>query len=627
MDAQQASAYAAKGADVLVKMSAPAGDSHAPNPLRDSGYGIRFYVVAMALGFDWLFPELTSTVRQRVIVAIHRWIDAFEAGGFENNFPQGNYFAGYYDAKALAALALEGEDPAAGWQDFLGRVQDKMVQPYYAANLAGGGWPEGWNYGPFGTLNMSWPALAAKTALGLDLVHSTSAPFSFPLNAARFLLYFTWPDLKTEEDSDFLYDGDNPSPTHRWLVTFESALLSRFGDPFAPYFQSYARAVRAVQPGGEFGRDWDPAIDFLFWDETAPERSYTTLPRSYRAPGIEMAATRSTWQSNAVWAEFKAGPYTNYPDNGEELPDQGSLAIVNGARPFLVNAWGALVRNTPGTGDGSPLWQKAYDDVLGDNSPRDLFNVFYIGGPSPGQGQYLRSDGARTAIDRFQDAGTYVEMRGTHLEDNYPRNSEQPKTLKSWTREIVYLRPDLFVVFDSTAISSASLDQRMDFHFGGRLLDRGAGRFDDGSGSSYAGTVQTVLPVRAKDTVVDVFGAHKVYRLEVRPPRPEADTHWLTVLDAASSSGAAFHAAPLTVAGNGTGVFLSHAGKRFTVIQGTAPLHFTVPSRAKTRCTITGLKPGATYRIAKTGHGEKVAILPGGTSKASAAGVLTFDTP
>ena len=90
-------------------------------------------------------------------------------------------------------------------------------------------------------------------------------------------------------------------------------------------------------------------------------------------------AVRSDWSRHAVWGALKSGPYINNPDNGEEYFDKGSLSVVNGDRPLLVNANGTLLRNTPGTGDGDPFWQKIYDDVLGDSRRRDIFNVFYPG--------------------------------------------------------------------------------------------------------------------------------------------------------------------------------------------------------------------------------------------------------
>ncbi len=144
IDPTRAQQYGDKGVDVLVHMSAPEG-AHAPPPLRDKGFGIRFYGLGLALGFDWLYDAMSADQRIRVFTAIDRWLDAYEGGGFGRDHPQGNYFAGYYATKAVAALATEGDDPRAPaqWSDFLTRVHGQMVQPYYAANLNGGGWPEG----------------------------------------------------------------------------------------------------------------------------------------------------------------------------------------------------------------------------------------------------------------------------------------------------------------------------------------------------------------------------------------------------------------------------------------------------------------------------------------------------
>jgi hypothetical protein len=627
-DKATAAAYAAKGEDVLTKMTAPTGP-HAVAPLRDDGYGIRFYVVGMAIGFDWFYPALSATLKSRIITAMHRWIDAFKSGGFENDFPMGNYYAGYYDATALAAIATEGSDPKANWGTWVKRIQNGFVQPYYAANLSGGGWPEGWNYGPFGVLNMSWPSLAAMTGARTNLVDAPGHRFTFPLNTAKFLLFFTWPNLLTQEDSDFTYDSDNPSPTHTWLVAFESALLREFHDPFAPAFQSYAEAVRKVQAPGDEGQDWENDINFLFWEPNAPAKRYQSLPLSYVAHGIEMASTRSSWAPNAVWAEFKAGPYTAYTENGEELEDQGSAAIVNGNKPFLVNAWSALVRDTPGTNDGSPLWNLAYNDVLGDDSSRDLFNVFYLSTPDPpGQGDHARSDGARTEIDRFQDGGSFVDMRGVHLADNYPRDDGEPKAVTSWTREIVFVRPRVFVVFDRTTVTSAAGGERMDFHFGGALTPEAPGQYEVGSGAAYSGTVTSVLPAGAQDSVVDVFNSNKVYRLEVAPSPPTLNTNWLTVLDAAASPAMQSSVTPLSPTAGAMGVVVAGSGVRAAVIQSPGAVSYSLPSNDKTENIVVGLstKTGYSVQITPGSSGPSVTITPGAGRKTSAAGVLVFST-
>jgi hypothetical protein len=626
IDPTSASRYGRVGAAVLEHMSATDGP-HNPDTLRDSGYGVRFYAAGMAIGYDWLYPALAPSLRARVASAIEKWLGDFERAGFERSFPQGNYFAGYYAAKAYAGMALAADTPAGNTLlgDWLRRVHGSLVQPYYGANLGGGGWPEGWNYGPIGGVNMSLPALAARTALHLDLVHDRRRPYRYPLANPRFLMYFTWPSTTTLEDSSALYSSDNPSVAAPWLFTTESGLLTALHDPFAPYFHSYARLARLAQPGGQLGPDWDLWENFLFWDRRAHERSYTKLPRSYYARGIEMAAVRSDWSRNAVWAAFKSGPYVNNPDNGEEYFDKGSLSIVNGARPLLVNANGALLRNTPGTSDGDRYYQPVYGDLFGDGGKRDIFNVFYVDRPAQtGETNRLRRDGARTRIGAFEDGGGYVLMRGVHLEDEYPRSG--PRTIRSWTRTVLYLRRRTFVVYDRTTVSDPSLDQWLAFHLGGRTVPSGARRYDVIGHGGYAGSVDTVLPAGHRDDVASWFGSGKVARLEVRPSRPAAIGQWLTVFDAAPSAAQAAKAAPLSATGEPAGVLLRRAGGSEAVLLGgdrpREVRYRAVPG--PTTNLLAGLRPRASYTVRASGG--RVDVRPGPGPRASAAGVLIFRT-
>ena len=630
-----AAQYAAKGADILTKMSAPDGP-HKPDPLRDSGYGIRFYALGMAVGFDWLYAALTPELRSRVVTALNTWIQAFETGGFERDFPQGNYFAGYYAAKGVAALATEGDNAQAPamWDDWLTRLHRSMVQPYYAVNLPGGGWPEGWNYGPLGTLNMAWPTLAAKTAKDLDLIGDSTWPFLFPLNSANFITHFAWPDLLSIEDSDAVYDSDNPTPTHPFLYTTEAGLQERWGSQFAPYIHSFARAVRTVQQPGLLGTDWDLWMSFLFWNDAAPELDYHTLTLSYHALGIEMAAVRSSWNKDAVWAEFKAGPYVNFPDNGEEYFDKGNLAIMNGSKAFVVNAPGALLRNTPGTSDGSAYYDKVYNDIFGDNSKRDLFNVLSTDQPTPwGQGNYLRSDGNRAGMSRFEDGDAYVFMEATHLEDNYPRNSGTTKTITSWTRDVVYLRPGTFVVYDRSAVSALSAARWMQFHLRRQPVRAappapGVNRWNVGTGAAFVGTVQTIFPRGHADSIIDVFGGHKVYRLKIAqaPKAGAKEAQWLTVFDAAPTPGAVASAHPMSAAdgnvqaGTVIGVLLRGASADRVVLALSGPasvpltgapvtgqIRYVVPAKATTHL-LTGLPANMRYSVAVTVRGPNLVI-------------------
>jgi hypothetical protein len=126
VDPERAQRYGAKGVEILHQMSTPEGDPHAPDPLRDQGYGIRYAGVGMALAYDWLNDAMNPDLRLRVYTALNRWLAEYEKGGLGRDHAQGNYVAGYIAAKALAALATEGDNPlaAAHWEDFLERVHD-----------------------------------------------------------------------------------------------------------------------------------------------------------------------------------------------------------------------------------------------------------------------------------------------------------------------------------------------------------------------------------------------------------------------------------------------------------------------------------------------------------------------
>ncbi len=147
-----------------MKMSTPltSGSGNlGEDPLTDDGYVIRYYGVGFGLGYDWLYELLTSAQRAQVYTTANAWLAAFENpngdsvgnAAYAYAHPQSNYFAGYFHAKAVIALATYDENSSgpAEWNDWLSNQFTARVQPYYALHLLGGGWPEGFmNYGPPG---------------------------------------------------------------------------------------------------------------------------------------------------------------------------------------------------------------------------------------------------------------------------------------------------------------------------------------------------------------------------------------------------------------------------------------------------------------------------------------------
>ncbi|MBS1827263.1 MAG: Ig-like domain-containing protein [Acidobacteria bacterium] len=657
-DPTTAAQYGAKGVAILMAMSDPAHEIVNGQPVynRDYGYGIRNFGVAMGIGYDWFYPLLSSTQKTQLQSALGKWFQAFENDSFEYDHPQGNYFAGYYAAKCMAALAVQGDNPIGDswWNDWYNNQHLQRVAPYYTANMTGGGWTEGFTqYGILGSRNQALPALAVKTAKGIDIIHATQ-PYSFPLDQALYLMHFTWPTKDMMDDRGELYNtGDTriwPGTTNAGIYRFFSGYLTLWNDPNAPMMHRYARDVKTALNALNAGST-EAWLDFLFWDSTAAETSdYSSLPLSYLAPGVGAVAARSDWNPTATYFTFFSAPYINFPSAGHEPFDKGSIAIQRNRNPLVVNP-AAWLTHEP---NGSAGWTAGFDDRFGNWSAdhklgnRILNNTFQVrhtdasGNILSNYGQWAmqRDDGARTKIARFEDGGNYVLSVGQYLEDMYrPLSSicTGRPPVSSWSRQIVYLRPSQFVVFDRTSVCDASLDQHLAFHFPANLVEaaspgNGARRFDVNPGT-FAGSITTILPANAAITTTSQISSNtaiwnKLWRAEIRPTgAPNANRTWLTVFDLAATPGQIASATAVNItAGAATGALLQSAAGNSVVIAGAAPLSYTTPA-AQTQHIITDLTPSATYSVNITvaGATHNIAITPGGSLTATANGVLKFN--
>lgn len=627
------SAWGARGAGILATMSQFTGYQ------RDAGYGIRNFGVGMALGFDWLYPALSTSTISQVASSLNGWIDWYDTNGLSHGHPHSNYFAGYYAAKAYAALATEGDNPKAPsyWGDFLERVQRGNggqplgapphggVAAYYTSYLTGGGWYDGWQYGNLAVQNMSLPSLAARTAKGLDLITDSSKPYGYPLESALHLLHFSWPSRDYLDDRDTLHGGGpcrsnaRPSPQ---LLAVTSAMLTRWSDPLAAQFHRFAREARTA-----VGASAAPWADFLFWDDAAPEQDYSTLPRAFRATNY--AAMRSSWATNATWASFRASAYVDSPDQTEQFPDAGSLAIVRGNLPFLVNPefLHTCYGSTP-----TEFGTQIYNEVYG--GPQSFFNAFYNGTTTPLR-SFTAVDGSpapQTRIASFEDGGGYVLTRARDLEDVYLPGAN----VTSWSRDVMYVRPSLFVVYDRTSVANTSGDQHMNWHFPSlpaKVTPAGSSvaRYEVSDSLGFKGALTPLLPPNALVSGTDVFSSHKLYRAEVRPSAPAMDTQWLTVLDAAASASSAGVASTLASSSNVKGALIVGAGN-VAVLFGAGAANqaisgnvtFSEPAAA-TKVVVSDLTPNAFFSVSVTTSGgtQSVTVQPSSSGfKTSAAGVL-----
>jgi hypothetical protein len=366
--------------------------------------------------------------------------------------------------------------------------------------------------------------------------------------------------------------------------------------------------------------------------EEARKTDYTTLPLSYVASGMNQIALRSSWSTDAIWASFVSGPYTNYPGSGEQFFDQGSLAIVKGNTPFLVNATGALLRNKVRGVDDKEFEEQIYEDNFGSRK-RSLYNIFYAGKGQVANSPNVSNNNAPiTRLTQIEEHKEYVVFKGSNLEAMYPNNS-----VSKWNRQVVYIRPDMFVVFDETKIPNASTDSFLAFHLTNTPVEvvnpSNAGhRFVVKQNNSYVGSVTTLFPISNKTKLVNVFDSNKVYRLEVRPLTPTTDQTWLTVFDASGSENAVT-AEQLQIKGSALGALLKTNQKNYSIAfsgqVGTLTkdtFSYTIPTKATTHI-INDLPVGGYFvQIKNNGATSVVSILPGGTIQTSSNGRLYFST-
>ena len=664
-DPTNAAKYGAKGIAVLTAMSDPAHQTIDSTPIqdRDDGYGIRFYGVTMGMGYDWFHELLTPALETQLQNALNTWIYGFEHDApvaFEYEHPLGNYYAGYYAAKCMAALAVQGDSPLGDtwWNDWYNHQHNQFLAPYFAINLAGGGWPEGFaNYGPLSTRNLALPALAVRSAKGIDLIHAAQ-PYTFPLDQARWVMSFTWPSRDFIDDRDTVHSNSSdtiwPGTPDTDTYSFLAGYLAMWNDPLAPAMHKYARDAKAalVHEGVDAPAEW---IEFLFWDDAAPEADYSTFSLSYLAPGVSEMAARSGWTNAATWMSYRSGPYVNNPGAGHQGFDAGSIALERGKSPLVVNVEGWLAHNP----NADPGENAIYDDSFGNwdvdhtQDNRRLFNTFQVrhvdaGGAILdhfGQWATQRTDGSRTHITRYEDGGSYVLGLGQFLEDMYRPFTTicNASPVTSWSRQVLYLRPSQFVVYDRTTICNSSLDQYMAFHFPGPPTEAapatGVRRLDVTAGA-FAGSMTIILPANAVLAITDQVAPDsqtwgKVWRTEIRPVGAAAATRqWLTVFDLAASAAQVAAATPLNVTSGAVvgAVLVSAAGNNVTVF-GTAPadtpvtgaISYVVPA-AQTRHVITDLNPlaGYTASVSVSGGNHVVTVAAGGNLHATANGVLSF---
>jgi hypothetical protein len=413
---------------------------------RDHGYAIRNVAPYTALAYDWLHghplltPELQARARQR----FKAWLAWYREKGYRATTPGSNYHAGYLIAATTIAIAQAGDagpDGTALWQ----HVADQMWSKEMAAALsqegvlAGGNWPEGWQYGPLSVAEYSLGARLIKRA-GVNV----AGVEEWLSSLMRHHVYSLSP-------SDGVYaTGDTEIETATLPPHVLTLDAIAFGDA-TPEDKRWARGelVRLKLTD----RDW-----FLYNALAAVGEKPTLPPRSawptwYLAANTGTLYTRTRWDDGAIWFVTECSKTL---DTDHRHRNAGNFTLSRGR-----------------------------DDVIIDPSPYGSQSTLTSNAPTVASGQlpadYIPSQGAwsdKTGYDFVTQRASGVVAARCDYADAF-KMQQKPSDIPEALRDFVLLpstdgRDAALLVIDRATTGATDRGMHLRFRTPGQLALEGS---------------------------------------------------------------------------------------------------------------------------------------------------------
>jgi len=477
---------------------------------------------AVAVAYDWLHSALSVTDRAAMETSLRAWGNYYRRSEPADVFAAESYLQA--SLVGLVGLALSGEpnvrDDAQAFVTYADLRWRTALLP--ALGAARDWWPEGpaafFRYVAPSTL---YYAAAVTTATDTDFFAYAQSHDGDPLGQwPRYAAYVLRPDFRFATYGDATPAELSPQ---RRLRPVLDLLAWGTGNPLA---QSLGEETTLRLP---VGQDYNPPESWqqlLFYDPTRP----TTPPRSALPLAVHLSPTagdavvmRSSWvDDDAAYLTFTCGDFFT----PRQHLSAGSLQLYRRA-PLLVHT---------GNFDGfeSPHWLQWYAqrsvhaNTLAVLQPGEAFaNARMMPGSNDGgQRTVAYWTHARTSLDAWRSqrtAGVHYDTAGVTAFETLryhdyvacdltraytspgvvPEGGLGPK-VREVTRQLVYLRPELAVVFDRVEATNPAFARRFVLHGLARpILDLNDG-FVFGRGSARA-LGRTLLPTAPSRTVVEGF--------------------------------------------------------------------------------------------------------------------------
>ena len=593
---------------------------------RNDGYSIRNRGFLAAIAYDWLYDALSPAQRKHVADRFDAFCTWYTTDGYKHDDPIANHYMGYFGACAMGGVALDGDDPrGAKMRKKARHMWQAEIIPAYR-KVAGGDFPEGWQYARIPGAAMALYADAETRATGKRI----DAELPWLRESVTFQAHALHPDgLHTWDNADWSKKPATPFPQQLY-----AAAIALGDDAWGKQALFLARLAR---------RPNDPNWNWLQAVADDPARRGDD-PRkgatSYLARGTGTVFARTDWKPDAVWVAMNSSPA--FGDH--QHLDQGHFEIVRGGDRLIIDP-----------GDYDSYSTQSHNSILVDDAKENLRWP-------PNQGVW----GKDVSITRFEEAGRSVSATASfgaaYNPDSYPEDHPQRSVMRA-ERELVVSRTPLtgatgasarVVLYDRMTVhkptygvtwaAHASVTPQLTAASGGTGGTGATARITLGKSSAVVTTLLPAgaMPVLRKEPTLksdemftknDPAEGIDSTRIEMASPKGATERRFLHVI----AVGGAGDRPPVAtyIKGEGAeGAALDGESYVFPIAgPQTLPAAFvyTAPTAASHH-VVTGLAPGMRYAVtvapqAGAGGMCRVSLLPGGKLAASLAGTLALDLP
>lgn len=539
---------------------------------------------------------LTPAQKEKLVSYLVKWTDELwfdnQGSGWGLEDSGNNYHMAFLQGTAYAGYALRQEGVEKG-QAYVDLVYDKLqkeggVFDYLAKEATGGTWREGINYGERSNQRL---ADALAVIASMDGVN-----FFYELPFWRETIYFTAYALQNDQASmqpagDLARDAEmlitpNVRDYLQTIATFLPDMKARriatfIANDVAPDYETPGYRIHAY-------RELALGID---GEGLSSEQA--KLPLGYFASGAGWLNFRSGWGSDDVSVNVMA---PSVIDQSHQHIDAASFTIFK-------NGWQAL---DAGSKSGTGLnWSSA------------SHNTLHVPGSEARPGEV---GGVTGAIDTASYG--YVGVDASRQYRFRPGSDTPQEMLDEHTRELVYLRPGVVVVYDRVDAKPGHHDYEWRLHTATAPTAAGP-RYEAIAGGQrlsvqkLAGGAQAT----AQDTDLPDFSSEAFRITTASEGEVSRFLHVVTVGEAGAP-------VPAAEAIEGVGVEGAVVGDHVVVFSAAAfgatpgEVSYTVPSDPGRTHLIANQSGPVTVNVTASGQTTTVTVTPGGTVEPNEAGVV-----